>query len=100
MCFCSKSYLYVGFKLSHGMKTDLSQTSPGLSCGDSSKSHSHEMVDCSRPVFSSGGSSSSLRMNVYRFSGNEVRLALHLECTAAWTLTVAFGYIELDAGIV
>lgn len=41
---------YVGLRLFHGMKTERFSESPGTVCDGSSKSHSQEIVACSRPL--------------------------------------------------
>lgn len=59
---------YVGLRLLHGMKTERSLVSPGTVCGGSSKSHSQEIVACSRPLSGLRVRSVSFSIRVYRFS--------------------------------
>lgn len=55
---------YVGLSADHGMKTVLFLTSPGTVCGGRSKSHSQEIVACSRPLSGSRDRSVSFKINV------------------------------------
>jgi hypothetical protein len=55
---------YVGLSADHGMKTILFLTSPGTVCGGRSKSHSQEIVACSRPLSGSRDRSVSFKIKV------------------------------------
>jgi hypothetical protein len=55
---------YVGLSADHGMKTTLFLTSPGTVCGGRSKSHSHEIVACSRPLSGSRDRRVSFKIKV------------------------------------
>lgn len=55
---------YVGLRLIHGMKMDRSLAPPGTVCGGRSKSHSQEMVACSRPLSGLRARSVSFKISV------------------------------------
>lgn len=59
---------YVGLRLSQGMKMVRSLESPGTVCGGNSKSHSQEIVACSRPLSGLRVRRVSFKIRVYRFS--------------------------------
>lgn len=92
--------LYVGFKADHGMKIDLSFGSSGSDGGGNSKSHSYDMVACSRPSFLFGGSSSSLSIKVYLFSAHLQSAGQTYSFLERRTPTIGFGNVELHASII